>query len=182
MTYLLNLVPASPAFDNTLKKYSGDFDRAVMHFNRKSVHTRNPKSLRILDVQDTLLVMELTAKIELPAPAKALRQFTQYLLEHSDIRRYTYHSCLFRSVRISKPSPVASPCKQTAEVLVMDTLTRLLVGELPNRSEYFAVFQMLLECSQDMEERCLKKYLTRMQELTLAEARELGHIPPWERK
>jgi len=178
MTYLLNLVPASPAFDDTLKKYRSDFEDAAAHFNHQSLHTRNPKALRILDIRDSLLVLELTAKVELPAPAKALRLFTQYLLEHSTISRYTYHSCLFRSVRIADPPPAVSPAGQPAEVLVMDRLTRLLVGELPHRSEYFAALQTLLDCCQDMEGPCLKKYLARMRELMLAEARELGHVPP----
>ena len=175
MTYLLNLVPASPAFDDTLKKYAADFQAAADYFVCQSAHTRNPKTLKIIEIQDSLLVLELTAKIELPAPAKALRLFTQYLLEHSALQTYVYHRCLFRSARVVTPSQVASPVGQSAEVQVMDALTRMLIGEKPNRQEYFSVFKAVLDCSRDMEDSCLKKYLARVQELIVAEARALGH-------
>lgn len=175
MTYLLNLVPASPSFDDTLKKYTADIQAAVDYFVCQSAHTRNPKTLKVVEVQDSLLVLELTTKIALPAPAKALRLFTQYLLEHSALKIYVYHRCLFRSVRVANPPQAASPSGQSAQVQVMDALTRMLVGEAPNGPDYFAVFKALLDCSRDMETSCLKKYLDRIQEHITAEARALGH-------
>ena len=90
MTYTLYLTPADPEFTGSLRAYAADLDAAVAHFNGGTM--RNPKSLRLLEIQDRFLLLELKSELELPAPAKALRLFTQYLLKFSDLRRWAITS------------------------------------------------------------------------------------------
>ena len=177
MQYLLNLTMANPAFDGTLRQYTDDLEAAITWFNEQSVHTRNPKSLQCLQIQDSLLVLELTTKVALPAPAKALRLFTQHLLRHSPLGQYVYHNCLFKSVRLAQNVPT-TPQALPPEVQVMDALTRMLAGCQPHGAAYFGLFKTVLDCSRDMEEACLKQYLAEMQACAADKARALGHPLP----
>lgn len=174
MKYQINLTMADPAFQGTLKKYVKDIGAAVAVFNLRSEDTKNPKVLSLKDVQDSLVVLELTSEKELPTPAKALRLFTQYLLENSEIGQYSYRNCLFRSVRVAAPTSVPE-LDGPVEVRVMDRLTRLLVGPRSARVRYFSAIQTLFDCSKDMEESCLEQYLVDVTGIMVDQAQALGH-------
>jgi len=175
MNYQINLTIASPDFQGSLKKYTEDIKAAVDFFNLKSESMRNPKTLRLIAVEDSLCVVELASEKELPAPAKALRLFSQYLLEHSPISQYTYGSSLFRSVRVVNQLPPPPDSGEPTEIQVMDQLVRMLAGQFTGRNSYFATIKTLLDCSGDMDGRCLELYLEKVRADMIAEAEKWGH-------
>ena len=169
MTYTLCLTPANPEFSGSLRTYAANIYAATEHFNGGRM--RNPKTLRVLDIQDRFLILELKSEIDLPTPAKALRLFTQYLLKFSDINRCVYHNSLFRNVSLPTQAP-AGPAAQTDEVEVMATLTRLLMGELPHRKEVFATVQVLLSRYLEMDRPHQQAFLSRLPALIEREAEQ----------
>lgn len=175
MEYFINLALADPAFRGTLKRYAQDLEDAACWFNSRSESSQNPKGLRIVDIQDSLCTVALTSEKALPAPAKALRLFTQYLLAHSDLGEHVYRSCLFRSVRVANQAAPTSNPEEPAEVQVMDKLTRLLVGQAGGKDGYFSVIKTLFDCTADMEDYFLAQFLAKIQARMIAQAQELGH-------
>lgn len=178
MKYLIHLAIADPTFPGGLEKYSQDIRGGITYFNLHSANTKNPKLLSLVELQDRLCVVELVSGKELPVPAKALRLFTQYLLEHSELSQYVYHSCLFRNVRAASSAPASVPTpnySEMVEVQVMDRLTRLLVGPRSARVRYFSAIQTLFDCSKDMEESCLEQYLSGVAGIMVNQAQALGH-------
>lgn len=174
--YRISLIIANPEFPGILKEFEEDINSAVNFFNEHSKYTRNPKELRLIDIQDDICIVEMTSEKELPTPAKALRLFTQYLLENSELSRYTYCGSLFRSIRVTGevPTSMANPADPT-EVQVMDRLTRLLIGQISGKNECFSVIKTLLDCSGDMEEHVAAQYLRTVEKLIIEEAKKLEH-------
>lgn len=171
--YRISLTMANPEFNGTLNKFAEDIDSAVNFFNERSKYTRNPKGLRLIDIQDDICIVEMTSEKELPTPAKALRLFTQYLLDNSELRRYTYCGSLFRSIRVTGevPASMSNPADPT-EVQVMDRLTRLLIGQISGKNDCFSVIKTLLDCSGSMEEHVAAQYLATVERMMIEEAKK----------
>lgn len=170
MKYTINLVAVNPDFKESFQTFAADFAAAERHFNDRAGSMRNPKKIRVLSIQEQVLTLELSSEIELPAPAKALRLFTQYLLEYSAIQRYVYHGSLFRSVPNIEPG-LTMPTGQKAEVEVMEILTKILIGDISYRSDYFYVLKTLLTCCCELDKSLQREYLNRVPELLMREMR-----------
>lgn len=172
MTTQFNLSLAYPQFDESLKRYGNDIMAACDYFNTASATARTPKSLQILEINDTYMTVELTSDAE--SSAKSLRLFTKYLLENSMLGHYAYHTTLFKSIKIASP-PVCKDAMENIEVEVMKNITRLLISELPNKEEYFEIINALFIKSLDMEPPCRKKYLSSVRDYIKFKADWLGH-------
>lgn len=157
-TYRIQLIPASPNFHDALDSFSSDFQAAADYFNSCGESMRNKKELKFLGVQGEVLSLELTSEIDLPTPGKSLRLFSRYLLENSKISDYAYCGSLFRSTSVTKVPDIPS-AKRSVEEEVMCTLTRLLVGDIPNRKTYFSIFNTLLK-SVELNETAQNEFLS----------------------
>lgn len=175
MKYVINLMVANPTFKGSLREYETDIDKSIIYFNAKSESKNNRKSIKKIEIQDTVLILELQTETEMPAPAKALRTFTKHLLDNSKLGEQAYYGSLFRSVKIASPSNVQIDTAQPAELIIMNKLLRLLVGEDMNKDEYFSILETLLKCTNDMENACLKSYSSRICKIMIEEAQKLGH-------
>lgn len=163
---------ANPTFSGSLKKYENDIDDAITFFNNKAGNLSTQKKITKIDVQDNILIIELQTNIEMPSPAKGLRSFTKFLLDNSEIKEQAYFGSLFRSVKIANPTPKAKSLPESAELQVMNKLTRLLIGEDTNKHEYFSFFKTLIDVTDEMDTVCLKPYLTHIQEIIVKEAKK----------
>ncbi len=175
MKYIINLMVANPNFKGSLREYEIDIDNSIIYFNTKAESKNNSKTIKKVDIQDTVLILELQTESEMPAPAKALRTFTKHLLDNSKLGEQAYYGSLFRSVKIANPTNIPFDTEQPSELIVMNKLLRLLVGEDMNKNEYFSILHTLLKCTNDMETSCLKSYSNRICKIMIEEANKLGH-------
>jgi hypothetical protein len=166
---------ANPTFSGSLKKHENDIDNAIVHFNNKPGNISSQKKLTKLDVQDNILIIELQTNIEMPSPAKGLRSFTKFLLEQSELSEQAYFGSLFRSVKIASPKSNTHSSSAPDELIVMNKLTRLLVGEDMNKQEYFSLLKTLINITDEMDATCLKPFLANIQEILVDEAKKLGY-------
>ena len=163
---------ANPQFDESLKRYESDILAACDFFNEASSTARTPKSLKILEFNDTYITVELTSDTD--SSAKSLRLFTKYLLDNSMLGHYAYHTTLFKSIKIASPA-VTRDASENVEVSVMKNMTRLLISELPDKDEYFDIINELFNKSLDMEPQCRKRYLNSVRDYIKFKADWLGH-------
>lgn len=172
MTVRYCLSIANPQFDESLKRFENDILTACEYFNEASSTARTPKSLNILEINDTYITVELTSEAD--SSAKSLRLFTKYLLDNSMLGHYAYHTTLFKSIKIASPA-VARDASENVEVSVMKNMTRLLISELPDKKEYFEIINELFNKSLDMEPQCRKRYLSSVRDYIKFKADWLGH-------
>lgn len=172
MTSKYCLSIANPQFDESLKRYESDILAACEYFNEASSTARTPKSLKILEFNDSYISLELTSEAD--TSAKSLRLFTKYLLDNSMLGNYAYHTTLFKSIKIASPVVSRDPA-ENVEVSVMKNMTRLLISELPEKDEYFEIINELFVKSLDMEPQCRKRYLNSVHDYIKFKADWLGH-------
>ena len=173
MTTKYCLSIAKPQFEESLKRYEEDLKEACGYFNATSATARTPKSMEILEIFETYMMVEITSKAEVSA--KSLRLFTKYLLEHSLLGYHAYHTTLFRSIKIAANPIVSSDDQDSLEVSVMKNMTRLLTSEIPDKEKYFAIINELFVHSINMEPQCRKSYLHSVQEYVKQMAASWGH-------
>lgn len=165
---------AHPQFDESLKRYEIDIQEACNYFNTASATARTPKELKIIEILDTYITVEITSDVEVSA--KSLRLFTKYLMEHSLLGYCAYHTTLFKSIKIAATHvDMSIPESESLEVSVMKNMTRLLTNELPDKEEYFKIINELLLHSVNMEPQCRKSYLRSVEEYVKQMAASWGH-------
>lgn len=76
-------------------------DKAVEHYNKKSARSKKPKRIVGVDVNDYTLTIELDSEEKLNAPFKAMRSYSQYLLNNG-MGELADDNALFRSVSIEE--------------------------------------------------------------------------------
>lgn len=174
MTTKFCLSIAHPQFNESLKRYEVDIQDACAYFNSASATARTPKEMKIIEILDTYITVEITSDVEVSA--KSLRLFTKHLMEHSLLGYCAYHTTLFKSIKIAAtPIEISTAECESLEVSVMKNMTRLLTNELPDKEEYFIIINELLLHSVNMEPQCRKSYLRSVQEYIKQMAASWGH-------
>ena len=165
MKYSIDLSPSNPRFDKDLNDYKTVIDDAVKNFNLKESNTANKKSLRLVEVSENLLTLELESSQELPFPAKGLRMFSKYLIENSDLSEEAYYGSLFRSTRVNTlyAKPVLFD-SEPADIAVMDRLVRLLTGAKDDRLPFFEAIGKILDAASEMSREEQLNFLKKIEE------------------
>lgn len=172
MNTIYNLSIANPQFNESLKKYESDLRIACDYFNSQSAKARTPKSLRIIEIKDTYMTVELCSNSE--TSAKSLRIFTKYILDNSSLAEYSYHTTLFKSIQVALPTKNTNESEKP-EISVMKNLTQLMIGDSSNSKEFFTIIDSLFKHTYDMEPQCKVNYLHTVQKYIDEQASLLGH-------
>lgn len=100
--------------------------------------------------------------------------FEQTLFVDSRIMADEWNICLLFADNPSLPG-------QITEVEVMEMLTKILMGDISYRGEYFSALRTLLTCCCDLDRSLQRAYLSRVSELLIREAelvKEMSHKKP----
>ena len=174
MTTKFCLSIANPNFHESLKRYESDIYEACAYFNNASAAARTPKELKIVEIKDTYITVEIKSDVDVSA--KSLRLFTKHLMEHSLLGYCAYHTTLFKSIKIAtSPIEITASESESLEVAVMKNMTRLLTNELPDKEQYFDIINELFLHSVNMEPNCRKSYLSSVQKYVKQMAASWGH-------
>lgn len=163
---------AHPQFNESLKKYADDIFSACDFFNTNSASARTPKEMNILEIMDTYMTVEVISNTDISA--KSLRIFTKFLLDNTELGKYSYHTTLFKSIKVATPVEKIDPTEKK-EIYVMRKLTELMINNSKNSEEYFCILESLFKHSDDMESQCKNNYLKSVKEYVDKQASLLGH-------
>ena len=142
MKYKLGLTlvnPSSTAID--LTRYKEEIDRAVARYNLKQKKSANHKTLALLKITPKELIVTLDSQIALTAPAKALRIFSQIIVEEFPdmASQMLYHNHIFRSFPIVddpqiEQSRIEDVAATVSDQKLLEAMVRLCMKASDNRS------------------------------------------------
>lgn len=77
--------------------------QAVEYFNKEAKKARNPKRITDVVIYDNKCKIVLESEERLTSPAKSIRKYTSFLLEHG-MKKLAKDNALFRSTDVSEKS------------------------------------------------------------------------------
>lgn len=142
MKYKLGLTLVNPSSTEIdLTRYKEEIDRAVASYNLKQKKAANHKTLALLKITPKELIVTLDSQIALTAPAKALRTFSQIIVEEFPdmASQMLYHNHIFRSFPIVDDSQIEQSRIEDVAATVSDqklleAMIRLCMKASDNRS------------------------------------------------
>lgn len=121
-SYTLGLSLVNPCTEIDLTAYQEEMKQAVVRYNAKQEKAVNHKTLALLQITPRELVVALDSQTTLATPAKALRTFSQIIVdEFPDIAsQVLYHNHIFRSFPIVDDSQIEQADIKYATVEISD--------------------------------------------------------------
>lgn len=139
--YKLGLSLANPSTEVELTAYRQEIEKAVASYNSKQERAVNHKKLFLLKVNPKELIVSLESEVALTTPAKALRTFSQIIVEDLPdmASRMLYHNHIFRSFPIVdelqiEQSRIESVTAEISDQQLLETMVRLCMNPFENRS------------------------------------------------
>ncbi len=139
--YKLGLSLVNPTTELKLNKYQQELEQAVASYNSKQQRAVNHKKLILLKVNPKELIVSLESEVALTAPAKALRAFSQIIVEElPDVAsKMLYHNHIFRSFPVVddpkiEQSRIKIVAAEISDQKLLETMVRLCMNPLENRS------------------------------------------------
>lgn len=139
-SYTLGLSLVNPCTQIDLTAYQEEMNQAVVRYNAKQKKAVNHKTLALLRITPKELVVALDSQTALATPAKALRTFSQIIVdEFPDIAsQVLYHNHIFRSFPIVEPSQTEqADSEHTAEIsdqTLLEGMVRLCMKPTEDRT------------------------------------------------
>ena len=137
--YAVGLTLAHPAPNQALceESYENTIYAAAKEYNAIcSTAKNNPKEITILEIGEKHIILTLSSSVELPAPGKALRSFSQILLNDSNFKNaFMFGKQLFTSYDVANECPTSFGNKHISAEDIDDTqfLTSLVAYFLNKR-------------------------------------------------
>lgn len=139
--YKLGLSLVNPTTELKLNNYQQEIEQAVASYNCKQQRAVNHKKLILLKVNPKELIVSLESEVSLTAPAKALRTFSQIIVEElPDVAsKMLYHNHIFRSFPVVddpqiEQSRIEIVASEISDQKLLETMVRLCMKSLENRS------------------------------------------------
>ena len=139
--YKLGLSLVNPSTELELTAYQQEIEKAVASYNSKQQRAVNHKKLFLLKVNPKELIVSLESEVALTAPAKALKTFSQIIVEElPDVAsKMLYHNHIFRSFPIVdelqiEQSRIESVTAEISDQKLLEAMVRLCMNPLENRS------------------------------------------------
>lgn len=140
-SYKLGLALVNPCIEIDLTAYPKALEQAVASYNAKQEKAANHKTLILLKITPKELVVALDSQIPLTAPAKALRTFSQIIVEEFPdmASRMLYHNHIFRSFPIVddseiEQSRIESITAEISDQKLLEAMVRLCMKSPENRT------------------------------------------------
>ena len=131
----------NPSTKIDLTAYQEELERTVAIYNLKQSKAANRKTLILIKITPKELVVALDSQIALAAPAKALRTFSQIIVEEfPDLAsQLLYHNHIFRSFPVLdtpqiEPPAIDSVAVEISDQKVLETMVRLCMKPLEDRT------------------------------------------------
>lgn len=141
-SYKLGLALVNPCPEIDLTGYQEQMEQAVASYNSKQKRAANRKALVLLRTTSRELVVALDSQAALTAPAKALRTFSQIIVdEFPDIAsRLLYHNHIFRSFPVMddpqiEQSRIEAATAGISDQRLLETMVRLCMKAPENRTQ-----------------------------------------------
>lgn len=140
-SYKLGLTLVNPSTEINLTTYQEEIDRAVASYNLKQKKAVNHKTLVLLKITPKELIVALDSQITLTAPAKALRTFSQIIIDEfpNFASKILYHNHLFRSFPVVddpqiEQSRIESVTKEISDQNLLEAMVRLCMKASDDRT------------------------------------------------
>lgn len=140
-SYKLGLTLVNPSTEINLTTYQEEIDRAVASYNLKQKKAVNHKTLVLLKITPKELIVALDSEIALTAPAKALRTFSQIIIDEfpNFASKILYHNHLFRSFPVVddpqiEQSRIESVTKEISDQKLLEAMVRLCMKASEERT------------------------------------------------
>ena len=140
-SYQLGLALVNPSTEIDLTAYQAALKQAVASYNAKQEKAANRKTLVLAKITSKELVVSLDSQAALTAPAKALRTFSQIIVEEfPDLAsKLLYHNHLFRSFPLIDSSQIEharieSTAVDISDQKLLEAMVRLCMKSLKDRT------------------------------------------------
>lgn len=140
-SYKLGLTLVNPSTEINLTTYQEEIDQAVASYNLKQKKAVNHKTLVLLKITPKELIVALDSQITLTTPAKALRTFSQIIIDEfpNFASKILYHNHLFRSFPVVddpqiEQSRIESVTKEISDQKLLEAMVRLCMKASEERT------------------------------------------------
>lgn len=135
-SYKLGLALVNPCAEIDLTLYQEQMEQAVAIYNEKQEKAANHKALVLLKLSAKELVVGLDSQAALTAPAKALRTFSQIIVDEFPViaSQLLYHNHIFRSFPIVddpqiEQSRIEAATAEISDLTLLEAMVRLCMKE-----------------------------------------------------